>query len=87
MLGGKNKQTVTWQPPEALSGKKVLTLFVYAEAKGSQGTKTDWRNYLEMPAPKTHSHQPPTGCTLCTEFNFSSGKFLFLFMEEFNTLG
>lgn len=54
----------------------MLTVFVDAEAKGSQGT--DWRNYLEIPAPKTHSHQPPIGCTLCIESNFSSGKFLFL---------
>ena len=67
MLGGKNKQNGNLATPRSSEWKKVLTLFVYAEAKGSQGTRTDWRNYLEMPAPKTHSHQPPTGCTLCTE--------------------
>lgn len=58
MLGGKNKQNSHLATPHQFQQEEALPMFAYAEAKGRQ--RTDgiiWR----YPAPKTHSHQPPTG--------------------------
>lgn len=72
---GKQTKRSLGNPTEAASGKNAHSVCM---RRGQRRSGTDWRNYLEIPAPKTHSHQPPIGCTLCIESNFSSGKFLFL---------
>lgn len=71
---GKTNTTVTQHPVQVPAGRTAHGVHVRRGQRGRETHGIIWR----YPAPKTHSHQPPMGPTLCPESHFPSGRFLSL---------